>query len=108
MERTLYSARYYIAFLSFGFLYFSIVEGIWGAGLGKRLKGLRVVRTNGRPPGIGRALIRILIPILCIEGVRIPLLMASISATRYQRHDHFPRSCSSRSPPPSALGFRSC
>ena len=31
VERTLYSARYYIAFLSFGFLYFSIVEGIWGA-----------------------------------------------------------------------------
>jgi len=81
MERTLYSARYHIAFLSFGFLYFSIVEGIWGAGLGKRLKGLRVVRTNGRQPGIGRALLRILIPILCIEGVRIPLTMASISAT---------------------------
>ena len=81
MDRTLYSARYHIAFLSLGFLYFSIVEGIWGAGIGKRLKGLRVVRTNGRPPGVGRALIRILIPILCIEGVRIPLLLASISAT---------------------------
>ena len=81
MERTLYSARHYIVFLSFGFLYFSLAEGIWGAGLGKRLKGLRVVRTNGRPPGIGRALIRILIPILCIEGIRIPLLMALISAT---------------------------
>jgi len=82
MERTLYSARHYIAFLCFGFLYFSIVEGIWGAGLGKRLKGLRVVRTNGRSPGIRRALIRILIPILFIEGVRVPLLLASISATR--------------------------
>ena len=79
VERTLYSARYYIALFSFGFLYFSIVEGIWGAGLGKRLKGLRVVRTNGRPPGIGRALIRILIPILCVEGVRMPLMMALIS-----------------------------
>jgi uncharacterized RDD family membrane protein YckC len=78
-ERTLYSARYYIALFSFGFLYFSIVEGIWGAGLGKRLKGLRVVRTNGRPPGIGRALIRILIPIGCVEGVRMPLMMATIS-----------------------------
>jgi hypothetical protein len=79
MERTLYSARHYIAFLGFGLLYFSIAEGIWGAGLGKRLKGLRVARTNGRPPGIGRALIRIVIPILCIEGVRIPLMMATIS-----------------------------
>ena len=79
VERTLYSARYYLMLLSVGFLYFSIVEGIWGAGIGKRLKGLRVVRTNGRPPGIGRALIRILIPILCVEGVRIPLSMTFIS-----------------------------
>ena len=81
VERTLSSATYYLALLSFGLLYFGIVEGIWGAGLGKRLKGLVVVRTDGRPPGVGRALIRILIPILCIEGVRVPLLMASISAT---------------------------
>jgi len=78
-ERTLYSARYYIALFCFGFLYFSIVEGFWGAGLGKWLKGLRVVRTNGRPPGIVRALIRILIPIVCVEGVRMPLMMALIS-----------------------------
>ncbi len=78
-ERTLYSARYYIALWSFGFLYFSITEGIWGAGLGKYLKGLRVVRTNGRPPGFGRALIRILIPIGLIEVIRNPLNMALIS-----------------------------
>jgi uncharacterized RDD family membrane protein YckC len=79
VDRTLYAARYYIALFSFGFLYFSIVEGIWGAGLGKWLKGLRVVRANGRPPGIGRALIRILVPIGCVEGVRMPLMMALIS-----------------------------
>jgi uncharacterized RDD family membrane protein YckC len=79
VERTLHSARYYIVLLSFGFLYFSIVEGIWGAGLGKWLKGLHVARTNGRPPGFGRALIRVLIPILCVEGVRMPLMMALIS-----------------------------
>jgi uncharacterized RDD family membrane protein YckC len=78
VERTLYSARYYIVLFSFGFLYFSIVEGIWGAGLGKWLKGVRVVRSNGRPPGIGRALIRILIPIGCVEGVRMPLMMVSM------------------------------
>ncbi|MBN1765266.1 MAG: RDD family protein, partial [Sedimentisphaerales bacterium] len=81
LERTLYSARYYMVFVSLGLLYFSIVEGIWGAGLGKRLKGLRVIRTNGRPPGIGRAFIRIFITIGCIEVVRIPLVLASISAT---------------------------
>ena len=78
-ERTLYSARYYIALWSFGFLYFSIVEGIWGGGLGKYLKGLRVVGSNGRPPGFGRALIRILIPIGIIEVIRNPLNMILIS-----------------------------
>jgi len=77
-ERTLYSLRYYIALFCFGFLYFAIAEGIWGAGIGKYLKGLRVVRTNGRRPGIVRALIRILIPIGCVEGVRMPLMMVLI------------------------------
>jgi len=77
-ERTLYSARYYIALFAVGFLYFAIAEGIWGAGLGKRLKGLRVVRTNGRCPGFVRALLRILIPIASIEGVRIPLTLVTI------------------------------
>jgi hypothetical protein len=79
-DRTLYAYRYHIICYGLGFLYFAIAEGLWGAGLGKRLKGLRVVRSDGRPPGFVRALIRIVIPILCIEGVRIPLLLATISA----------------------------
>ncbi len=77
-EHTLYSWRYYIILFGTGFSYFAILEGIWGAGLGKRLKGLRVVRKNGRRPGIGRALLRILIPIGCIEIVRNPLLVVLI------------------------------
>ena len=83
VERTLYSARYYIMLFSLGFLYFSIVEGIWGGGLGKWLKGLRVVRANGRPPGFVRALIRVLIPILCVEVVRMPLTMTFISEAEW-------------------------
>jgi uncharacterized RDD family membrane protein YckC len=79
IERTLHSARYYLAVIGFALLYFTIAEGIWGAGLGKRLKGLRVVRANGRTPGMGRALIRILVPVLCCEGVRIPFLLATIT-----------------------------
>jgi hypothetical protein len=79
VERTLPSARYYLALFGFGFLYFGLAEGIWGAGLGKWLKGLRVVRTNSRAPGFGRALLRIVIPILCVEGVRMPVTMAFIS-----------------------------
>jgi hypothetical protein len=83
VERTLYSARYYFLLLGFGFLYFTIAEGIWGAGFGKWLKGLRVVRANGRAPGLGRALIRILIPILSVEVVRMPLMMAFISEAEW-------------------------
>lgn len=77
-ERTLYSARYYFLLFGIGFLYFAVTEGIWGAGLGKKLKGLRVVGTNGRPPGIVRALVRVVIPIASIEAIRNPLLIALI------------------------------
>lgn len=84
IDRTLYSARYYLAFLAFGFLYFAIAEGFWGNGFGKRRTGLRVVRTNGRPPGFGRALARIMIVLLCIEGVRFPLTMATMSPADFQ------------------------
>lgn len=52
VDRTLYSARYYFLFLALGFLYFGIAEGFWGAGLGKRLLGLAVVRTDGRLPAL--------------------------------------------------------
>jgi len=77
-ERTLYSFRYYILLLSFGFLYFAICEGLWGCGLGKYLKGLHVVCTNGRRPGFVRALTRIVVIIGIVECVRMPLMMALI------------------------------
>ena len=83
VERTLYSARYYFLLFGLAFLYFGIFEGTRGAGLGKRLKGLRVVRPNGRPPGFWRALIRIVIPIVCVEGVRMPVSMAFISTPEW-------------------------
>ncbi|MBE7504259.1 MAG: serine/threonine protein kinase [Verrucomicrobiales bacterium] len=84
IERSLYSARFYFAFLAFGFLYFAIVEGLWGGGLGKRLKGLRVVRTEGRSPGFPRALLRIVLIILAAECVRIPFLLATFSAGSFE------------------------
>jgi uncharacterized RDD family membrane protein YckC len=83
VQHTLYSFRYYFLFLGFGFLYFTLAEGFFGAGLGKHLKGLRVVRTNGRTPGIVRALLRILIPIACVECIRMPLMMTFISDAQW-------------------------
>ena len=42
--------------------YFGISEGVWGASIGKRLLGLRVVMTGGgQPPGVIRAIARVLI-----------------------------------------------
>ncbi|MGE3310792.1 MAG: protein kinase [Limisphaerales bacterium] len=79
VERTLPSARYYLAFLAFGFLYFTITEGIWGAGLGKAVMGLRVVRSGNRVPGLGRAFLRIFVPIGFIEAVRVPFLLATVA-----------------------------
>ncbi|MCB9856103.1 MAG: protein kinase [Phycisphaerales bacterium] len=78
VERTFVSARYYFLLFGCGWLYFAISEGIWGAGLGKWLKGLRVMRTNDRRPGVLRASIRYLIPIACCEGIRIPATMTFI------------------------------
>lgn len=83
VDRTLYAWRFYLLLLGIGFLYFAVVEGIWGAGPGKRLKGLKVIRPNGRPPGFARALVRIGIPILCAEGVRLPLMLALISEAEW-------------------------
>ncbi len=39
-------------------LYFALCEGLWGAGIGKRFCGLRVVDLNGNIPGLARAFAR--------------------------------------------------
>ncbi len=75
-ELTPTSWRYHLLVLAAGFLYFAVTEGIWGAGLGKWIVNLRVVRKSGRRPGVGRALLRIVIPIAVIESVRVPLSIA--------------------------------
>jgi uncharacterized RDD family membrane protein YckC len=77
-ELTLAAWRYHLLIFVMGFLYFAVTEGVWGTGLGKWIMNLRVVRRNGRTPGVGRALLRIVIPILVIESVRIPLSIAAL------------------------------
>ncbi len=70
--------RYHLLVFGVGFLYFAITEGLWGTGLGKWVMSLRVVQRNGRAPGMGRALLRIIIPIAFIESVRIPLSVLAL------------------------------
>jgi hypothetical protein len=79
VDPSLYSARFYFLLLGIGFLYFGVAEGIWGAGVGKWLKGLRVIRADSRRPGIIRALLRVIIPVAFVECVRFPVTMTFIS-----------------------------
>ncbi len=83
VERTLFSFRYYLLLFAVAGIYFTVAEGIFGAGFGKALKGLRVTRADGRTPGLGRAFVRFLVPILCVEGVRLPLTMTFISQAEW-------------------------
>jgi len=80
VERSFAAYRYHLLLFGLGALYFTVAEGLWGAGLGKRLKGLRVVRLDGRRPGLVRAFVRIAVPIACEEAVRIPLLGLVLTA----------------------------
>jgi eukaryotic-like serine/threonine-protein kinase len=48
-------------YMVFRVSYFGITEGLWGAGLGKLLCGLRVVRPGHGAPGIARATARVAI-----------------------------------------------
>jgi uncharacterized RDD family membrane protein YckC len=59
-----------------GCAYFGTFEGMWGASLGKRLLGLRVVGKDGHDPGLARGWLRALIffkvPALCVG---VPLIV---------------------------------
>ena len=60
-ERTLHAALVWLSFYAFYLVYYAIAEGLWGAGIGKMLCGLRVVRRDGQRAGIRRAALRVLI-----------------------------------------------
>lgn len=70
--------QYHFMVLGAGFLYFTLTEGLWGAGMGKWIMNLRVVKRNGKRPGLGRALLRILIPFAAIELLRVPLSVLAL------------------------------
>lgn len=68
-----------MVFLAAIFLYFVLLEGVLGATIGKKLTGLRVIRNDGRRPGLLRAFLRNLLrlidglPALNILGVLLIL-----------------------------------
>ncbi len=58
IERDAASVAVYLAFVAWEILCVCVPEGLWGAGLGKAVCGLRVVQRGGGAPGIPRALLR--------------------------------------------------
>lgn len=58
-ERSLFHGLCFLGQMGFGWMHFAFAEGIWGAGFGKALCGIRVARPDGSPPGIWRALGRV-------------------------------------------------
>lgn len=76
--------RYHFMVLGAGFLYFAVFEGLWGAGLGKWVMNLRVVRKNGRKFGPPRAFLRIVIPFVAIEALRVPLSVLAMPEDTWQ------------------------
>jgi len=62
--------------LAVAILYFPVGEAFWGRTLGKLLTGLVIIDRDGRPPGIGRALLRTLLRLIEVN----PLLMGAIPA----------------------------
>lgn len=50
----------WVVFACASFIYYWVCEGLWGRTLGKRFCDLRVLRADGSPIGLGRALVRTL------------------------------------------------
>lgn len=69
-------------------LYFTLMEGVGtGATLGKRLSGIQVVRSDGRPAGLLRALARNLAKPLSFGLCCIGVLIAAWTARKRALHD---------------------
>jgi len=75
-----------LIFLAIIVVYFILLEGIFGATIGKKIMRLQVVRTDGHHPGVGRSAVRNLLraidalPAFSILG--IVLIVTSDEKTR--------------------------
>jgi uncharacterized RDD family membrane protein YckC len=77
------SLVYVVLYLAGRIAYFAITEGLWGAGLGKLLCGLRVVRPGHGAPGMARAAVRaLLLSVSEVVGYVGQLLLTDATAFR--------------------------
>ena len=70
-----------------GFVYATVSHTLAGATLGKRLVGIRVVGSDGRPPGPARSAVRSALMVLSVTLAGAGLLPALISPSRRALHD---------------------
>lgn len=72
-------------------VYHALAHGLSGATLGKRLLGLRVVRRDGRRPGLGRASLRAALALLSVGLLGLGILLALFTRSGRAFHDFVAR-----------------
>ncbi len=76
-----------LAFWGLGLVLLVLLQGITGWTPGKLLTGIRVVRADGRPPGIGKALVRWLLWVVDGQPCGLPLVgfITGLTTTGHRR-----------------------
>jgi len=69
-------------------LYFTLFTASWGATIGKRLMGIRVIRLDGSAIGYGRSLLRYLAYTVSFVPLCLGFLWIGLSANHRGWHDH--------------------
>jgi len=72
-----------LAYMLFWFLLMPLMEGTTGQTVGKRLSGIKAVRENGDPPGIGLSLVRHLFD--CIDCIFIVGIIVAATNPKRKR-----------------------
>jgi uncharacterized RDD family membrane protein YckC len=68
-------------------VYHALAHGLTGATLGKRLTGVRVVRRDGRRPGLGQAALRAVLAGVSLSLVGLGVLLALFTPSGRALHD---------------------
>jgi hypothetical protein len=74
-----------VAAVLFVLLYFCVLEGITGAGIGKRLLGIRVVKVDGSLVGVPRASLRFLLLVVA-DGLPTGFILGLVMSLTMQGH----------------------